>query len=130
MKKLLLVLFFLSQVSSFRQKVKELNSKYFLNLVKFENGSGVLEILEYTHYDLHQKFKEARKNNKRLSVEEESKAFETKVFKPEEAKYFLNNEEENQKFWFSSNSKGQFVGSGEAKIFDYDSKLNHYNFRF
>lgn len=130
MKKLLLVLFFLSQIFSFGQQIKELNSQYFLNLVKFENGSGVLEILEYAHYDLHQKFKEARKNNKRLSVEEESKAFETKVFKPEEAKYFLNNEEENQKFWFSINNKGEFVGTGEAKIHDYNSKLNHYTFRF
>ncbi|WP_300670240.1 hypothetical protein [Soonwooa sp.] len=130
MKKLLLVLFFLNQIASFGQQIKELNSQYFLNLAKFENGSGVLEILEYTNYDLHQKFKEARKNNKRLSVEEESKAFENKVFKSEEAKYFLNNEEENQKIWFSSNSKGEFVGIAEAKIPDYDSKLNHYTFRF
>ena len=118
-------------IFAFGQKVIELNSKYFLDSNKFDNGkSDIIEIIEYVNYDMYLKHKEARKNNKRLSIADENKAFETKLFHPEKGNYFLNNEEHNQKLRFSIDEKGQFTGTSQGEIQDYDSKINYYTFHF
>lgn len=77
-------------ISAYGQEVKKLNDSYFLNLEKFEKGSGILEI-------------KANPENR-----------EKEIITLEEGTYFLENK--NQKFWFKINDKHQFTETAKAQI--------------
>lgn len=83
------ILFFFG-ISAYGQEVKKLNDSYFLNLEKFEKGSGILEI-------------KANPENR-----------EKEIITLEEGTYFLENK--NQKFWFKINDKHQFTETAKAQI--------------
>lgn len=85
----LTILFFFG-ISAYSQEVKKLNDSYFLDLKKFEKGSGILEIRE-------------NPENR-----------ETEIITLEEGIYFFENK--NQKFWFKINGKHQFTETAKAQI--------------
>jgi len=85
----LTILFFLG-ISAYGQEVKKLNDSYFLDLEKFEKGSGILEIKANPEHR------------------------ETEIITLEQGTYFLENK--NQKFWFKINEKHQFTETAKAQI--------------
>jgi len=101
-------------IFAFGQDVKQLNKEYYLDMSKFEKGSGILEIKERVNYEIFLKVEKALQNGQLPSDSQKKLAYETREFKPEKGTYFLNNE--YQKFRFMIDEKGQFIGKAQAEI--------------